>query len=253
MKKILFSLVAVAAAFSANAQIKNDRGTFDKPVAGNLAIELQVSPNVVGGGSFNLNDPFLQILASGLNTGAITGNTGSSQSFADLTAVSPMLKGRYFLSDNLALRVQLGILSASSTAKDEPVPGTSTKDKIGQSGFAVAIGLEKHYSGAERLSTYVGGDLLIGTASARSSFDNGTDEFKSAQGGFGFGLRGVTGFDYYFIPKVYIGAELGLGLSYNSYGVVKASGGALEDAKAKSSEFALTPFVLPAFRLGFRF
>lgn len=252
MKKILFSLLAVAAAFSANAQITNDKGTFEKPVAGALAIELQVSPNIIGAGTFNLNDPFLQILSSGLNTNAIEGNTGTGQSFANVTAVSPMLKARYFIADDVVLRVQLGILSASRTMKNE-VAGVSTSDKLSKGGFALALGVEKHFSGAERLSTYAGADILFGTASAKSVTDNGTTALTSKQGSFGFGVRVVTGFDYYFIPKVYLGAELGLGVSSNSYGVVKASGGPLVDGKAKSANFALTPFIIPAFRLGYRF
>jgi hypothetical protein len=252
MKKLLLSAMLVASVYSVNAQISNDRGTFEKPKAGALAVEMLMSPNVAGGGTFNLNDPFLVNLSSGLNTAAIEGNTGSTQTIASLNPVSPMLKGRYFLSDNLALRVQVGILTASKVTKNE-VAGVSVSDRVAKNGFALVLGVEKHFSGAERLSTYAGADLLIGSASAGSKVNDGTNDLTSKQSAFGFGLRGVTGFDYYFIPKVYLGAELGLGLSYNGYGVVKASGGTLTDSKEKSSSFTVTPFIIPAFRLGYRF
>ncbi|MDF2454784.1 MAG: hypothetical protein K0R51_777 [Cytophagaceae bacterium] len=257
MKKIILSLTVAAAALLAtesNAQISNDKGTFTKPVAGNVLVELQVTPNIIGGGVFNLNDPFLVNLGAGLNTAGIEGATGTAQDFdTDLAAFAPSLKGRYFLSDASALRVQLGFLSASRTLKGENGAGDATKDRISRGGFNLAIGYEKHFEGAERLSTYAGADLLFGMASAKSKFDDGTDELEAKQSGIGFGLRAVTGFDYYFIPKVYIGGELGLGLSYNSYGVVKASGGGLEDGVDKSSNFTLTPFVIPAIRLGYNF
>jgi hypothetical protein len=259
MKKIILSLTVAAATLLAtevSAQIKNDKGTFTKPVAGNLLIELQVSPNVIGGGSFNLNDPFLQNLSNGLDTASISAATPAAnpQGFSDLkTNVSPMLKGRYFLSDNTALRVQLGFISGSRTAKGENAANQATKSKVSRNGFALAVGLEKHFSGAERLSTYAGADLLLGFASAKSSFNDGTNTFSGKQNAFGFGLRAVTGFDYYFIPKVYLGAELGLGISYDSYGVVKNSGPGANNGVDKSSDFALTPFIIPAFRLGYNF
>ncbi len=260
MKKIILSLTVAAAALLAtevNAQISNDKGTFTKPVAGNLLIELQVSPNVIGGGSFNLNDPFLQNLSNGLDTSgiiALPNAAGSGQSFGDLkTSVSPMLKGRYFLSDDAAVRVQLGFISASRTAKGENGAGDATKAKVSRGGFALAVGYEKHFSGAERLSTYAGADILLGFASAKASFNDGTDTYTSKQSGFGFGVRAVTGFDYYFIPKVYLGAELGLGISYDSYGVIKNSGPGQDNGVDKSSDFALTPMIIPAFRLGYNF
>jgi outer membrane protein W len=260
MKKIILSLTVAAATLLAtevSAQIKNDKGTFTKPVAGNLLIELQVSPNVIGGGSFNLNDPFLQNLSNGLDTTgiiALPNAAGSGQSFGDLkTNVSPMLKGRYFLSDNSAIRVKLGFITASRTAKGENGAGDATKGKISRNGFALALGYEKHFSGAERLSTYAGADLLIGLAGAKASFNDGTDTYSSKQSAFGFGLRAVTGFDYYFIPKVYLGAELGLGISYDTYGVIKNSGPGQTNGVDKSSDFALTPFIVPAFRLGYNF
>lgn len=260
MKKIILSLTVAAASLLAtevNAQISNDKGTFTKPVAGNLLIELQVSPNVVGGGSFNLNDPFLQNLSNGLDTNGVNAYAsaaGGSNDFSALkTSVSPMLKGRYFLDDKTALRLQLGFISSSRTVKGENGAGDATKGKASKGGFAVALGLEKHFEGAERLSTYAGADILLGYAGAKSSFNDGTDTYTAKQNAFGFGVRAVTGFDYYFIPKVYLGAELGFGISYDSYGVIKQKGPGSNNGVDKSSDFGLSPFIIPAFRLGYNF
>ena len=54
--------------------------------------------------------------------------------------------------------------------------------------------------------------------------------------------------DYYVLPKVYVGLELGWGISYNNYGVVKYSSG---DNDMTNSEFTITPYVTPFFRLGY--
>lgn len=251
MKKVLLTLVALVAAVSANAQIKNDRGTFTKPVAGNVLIEMQVTPNLLGGGVFNLNDPMLQNLSGGLSTGDLITTTGSTQDFANLSSVVPSLKGRYFLSDASALRVQLGMILSSATSKNSASP--STKESIGRNGFDLIVGYEKHFSGAERLSTYAGADVMFGMIGAKSKVDNGTNTLTAKQSAIGFGVRAVTGFDYYFIPKVYLGAELGLGLSYNGYGVEKNSGGTLKDGTVKTNSFSVTPFITPAIRMGFNF
>jgi Putative OmpA-OmpF-like porin family len=256
MKKIILSLtVAAATLFAAevSAQIKNDKGTFEKPVAGNLIMEIQLTPNISGGNNFKLNDPLIGTISAGLSYTAIQTGTGNAQSFNDLATIAPSLKGRYFLSDDLALRVQLGVLSSSATTKVEPTTGPSTEQKISRSGFNLALGIEKHFSGAERLSTYGGADLVFGLVSAKAKSNNGTAEFSGKQKGTSFGLRVVTGFDYYFIPKVYLGAELGLGLSATSYGLVKRSGTGLVDGTDKSKSFSILPFATPSLRLGFIF
>lgn len=258
MKKLILSLTVAAAALLAtevNAQISNDRGTFNKPVAGNLILELQLTPDITGGGNqFKLNDPLLANISNGLSYGTITtGTTGAALNFANLAVVSPALKARYFLADDLALRVQLGVLASSATSKNEPTSGPSTEQKISRNGFQLAVGVEKHFSGAERLSTYAGAEIGFGLVSAKAKNNNGTDEFTGKQAGTSFGLRALAGFDYYFIPKVYLGAELGLGLAATSYGKVKKSGPGLNDSTNKSKEFSIVPFAIPSLRLGFIF
>jgi hypothetical protein len=243
MKKVVFVVLLSTLSSIGYSQIKNDKGTFEKPVAGTILIESSLSPNIVGGTLFSLNDMFLQNLSDGLNEDAVTGDGGPSRPKVTL----PMLKGRYFIADNMAIR---GLFNLAWGSNSEDNDGKVAK--VSETGFAISAGVEKHFTGAERLSTYVGADLLIGMSQISSSFeDDGKTEFSNS--GFGIGLRGITGFDYYFIPKVYLGMEVGYGLSYNSYGVVKASGDGLSDGKATSSSFGLSPFISPALRLGFRF
>ncbi|MFQ3576613.1 MAG: hypothetical protein SNJ77_09275 [Cytophagales bacterium] len=241
MKKLIFGAIALSV-FAVNAQIKNDRGTFTKPEAGEVIVEINATPNVTGGGVFSLNDPFLNNLSDGLNTGGL--DQGQGFDAVNGKYIAPLLKFRYFQSENFAFRAQFNFVTANNTVNND-----GKKNTVGRTGFALAVGFEKHKSGAERLSTYYGADLLLGLASARSK----TEDFTFSQSGFGFGLRGVAGFDYYFIPKVYLGAELGYGLGFNNFGVIKRKGTGQENDKVKESGFALAPFINPNLRIGFRF
>lgn len=237
MKKIIllsFSLLAFAVSF---AQIKNDKGTFTKPDAGEYVFETQMRFDVTGAGAlFSLNDGFLANLSAGMNQ-EILG--------APSKAYFPMLKVRKFTSKNSAQRFGLNLSYASTSVKDD-----NSSDKNSDFGLALSYGMEKHFSGAERLSTYVGADATVGFNSISNKFTAGSTTDKTSQFGFGFGVKAFTGMDYYIIPKVYLGIELGYGLGINSYGKTKFQTG---DNGQTSSDFTFTPFVSPTFRLGYRF
>ena len=88
----------------------------------------------------------------------------------------------------------------------------------------ISLGVEKHFKGSERLSTFVGADLLLGTN--KNYFERNTTTTTTApnpsttnnvqilkndinrESVFGLGL--LTGADYYIAKKVYLGIELGL-------------------------------------------
>jgi hypothetical protein len=220
------------------AQIKNEKGTFEKPKQRAIIFEMNLAPNITGGGMFSLNDPFLQNLYDGLNKEAMVKVSGLTN---NLKMYLPMMKVRYFYKDNIVLRAQANLIY--STAKR--ISGTKNENAATGS-FALAIGAEKHSVGAERLASYYGADVLIGFSNLNASNDN-TKE-NASQTGFGIGIRAVTGFEYYFIPKVYLGTEFGFGLGLNNYGTVKTETG---DTQQSSSDFALTPFINPVLRLGF--
>lgn len=221
------------------AQIKNDRGTFEKPVKGNVLVELTLTPNLTGGNIFQLNDNFLQNLVDDIEFPLVGGDGGDFKAPGQI--VLPMLKARYMNSDNSAFRGQFNLAIGSKTEK-----GGGGDVTTSQTGIAIALGYEKHMAGAERLSTYFGGDVLIGYA--KQSLKGSSETSAS---GFGFGLRGVTGFDYYFIPKVYLGVELGYGLSFRSYGDVTIAGTTVKDSG--SSTISLSPFAATQLRIGYRF
>jgi len=78
--------------------------------------------------------------------------------------------------------------------------------------FAIAagMGIENHLTGAERLSTYWGYHGILGYSSMMDENVMQTVDTLSLTAGV------FVGADYYFIPNVYFGVELGYGLSINS-------------------------------------
>ena len=91
-------------------------------------------------------------------------------------------------------------------------------------GYEVSLGygIENHFAGAERLSTYWGYGGLLGY------FDNGTsvdvDGNEVDLTGLTVGAEVFIGADYYIIPKVYVGMELNYGLGIASSDDVTAWG-----------------------------
>ena len=245
MKKLTVVAALLAASFGAYAQDY-------KPVAGNAVVELG--------------------LVGGLGT---TTTVLSPSAFG-----TPQVKVRYFLADQLAARV--GFNWSQSTTTNKFYGGPNGDDlgtqKIKGSIFMLNLGIEKHFAGTERLSTYVGADLLFrmtgvseknenyssgpipaaGYAANHSETFKGTNSAGTANSTTGFGLRAVTGADYYFIEKVYLGAEIGWGFIATSD---KKASAEITDSgtttttnfKSGGGSFDLAPAVSGTIRLGFRF
>lgn len=180
-----------------------------------------------------------------------------------------MLRGRYFVTNGLALRLGLNVNVASE--KDN-FYGTGIDDgKVGtlretESLFMVNLGVEKHFGGTDRLSPYVGADLLLGmfSESAKAENTNGTSYVQdfmmesSGPGASGVGLRAVFGADFYFAKHVYLGAEAGLGFFASKEGtttVTTTVGGVTTTTETLSpgSSFNLSPSVITGVRIGFVF
>ena len=81
MKRIFTLIIAFASFSVANAQIKNDRGTFTKPGAGEWVFETQMRVDATGGALFSLNDAFLSNLSSGMSSDLVGDNFTSKNYF----------------------------------------------------------------------------------------------------------------------------------------------------------------------------
>lgn len=187
---------------------------------------------------------------------------------------TPQLKFRYFLQDQWALRVGFNLTQQSTTTKFyEAAPGTGEGyARTMNSLFGVNAGIEKHFAGTGRLSTYVGADASIQFTGAASKWENSTDGSTYTAGAsrkvvgtnangdrsFGTGLRVITGADYYFVEKVYLGAEFGWGFMAVANGKSKtettvAGVTTTVERKSSGSEFNLMPSLTAGVRIGYRF
>ena len=209
MKKIILTAAAVFAFSFANAQIKTEAGTFTKPTEGSLLFELSFSPNLSG--------------AAGAAIFSLPNFYGSS---------IPGVKARKFVSDTKAIRYTGNVSISNSGQEDEDTSFT----------VALGIGVENHMKGAERLSTYWGyeGNVGFNVVGANPNASTPTVETTT----FGVSAQVFTGFDYYIMPNIYLGAEINYGLAVLN---TKSDG---EDGE---TSIKIQPNVLPSLRLGWRF
>lgn len=220
MNKITLSITSLLLSGFCTAQIKTNAGTFAKPTTGDIITEINFAPNLVGGqGIFTL---------STINN--------------DMDLVG--IKARKFISDTKAYRAIANLSISNSGEKD-----ANTDFKIG-----AGLGIENHLKGAERLSTYWGYEGKIGFVSATTTVDTESfleeeeeEELTSAIAikttKFGIAANIFTGFDYYIMPNIYLGAELSYGLAVTNTKEEVASG---------ETKFELAPSVTPFFRLGWK-
>lgn len=204
----------------ANAQdIKTNAGTFTKPVTGDIIMEINFSPDLTGQpGIFSL-----PTLSSEMNLVGI--------------------KARKFITDTKVYRAIANLSISNSGEK-----GANTDFTLG-AGF----GIENHMKGAERLSTYWGYEGKVGFVSGSSL------EEVTVEDGFGgfetveviskttkIGVAGnvFTGFDYYIVPNIYLGAEVSYGLAITN---------TKPESTSAATKFELAPGVTPTFRLGWKF
>ncbi|MGY8886340.1 MAG: hypothetical protein ACKVGT_05930 [Flavobacteriales bacterium] len=177
MKKVLF-VIALASFSFASAQITTNAGTFNKPAEGDTAFEFQFMPNLDG-----------------------------SAMFDDAGATVTMRK---FKSATKAVR-----WSASLDVSDTGVDGDAMAYSVG-----LGYGIENHFAGAERLSTYwgYGASLGYGGVGDSKTTDPDTGIVTDVEGVSAFSIGGglFLGADYYIMPKVYVGLEMGYGLSLAS-------------------------------------
>lgn len=188
------------------------------------------------------------------------------------------IRGRYFMSDNSALRVNLGLMYNSNSTITQQSGDDQEQLQTTTNVFNIDLrpGYEYHFSGTDRLSPYFGGGLIFEMQSTsevtevedgdnveewtvkNGQIQAGGQTLGPNQNGFtDLGLEGVAGVDYYFAESLYIGAELSLGLVYtmNSAVSVEYTGDAsnLPDDQEVGNNFNLGTNAMGNFRVGFVF
>ena len=147
------------------------------------------------------------------------------------------LFARHYIKNDIAIRLGFGVSYLNqNTFNEDSVTIVSTgsralevKDSsISRFDFKVAVGIEKHLGTTKRLDPYLGGELAIiriGATNINSSIDltdvTGTAKEKTIikqDGGVGFGMLGIAGFNYFLSKNLSLGAEFGYGLVYSKSG-----------------------------------
>jgi hypothetical protein len=199
MKKIIFLFaVAILSVTGANAQ---------KFQGGEKNIEVQFAP--LGGSPISLNG----------------------------------IRFRMFNSETSAIRIGLIANSVkTTTVREQQAKTLSSDDKViilpelydteTNRNLGISVGYEMHFTGTDRLSPYVGGQLsfVSGKETLVKEFHNAntaddqpkaenwvTWEMTRTQGTSTFALAAVAGVDFYFVDNFYLGAEMGLGFQSKTY------------------------------------
>ena len=237
MKKVLLTVAAVMTFGLMSAQEENTSAY--KPVKGTIATEVSLTGGL-NNADFNLNE------------GAV--------------------KFRYFFKDDMALRLGLGLNSTKFEDIDDSDPTNVVTETYKASNTTLKVGVEKHFAGAERLSTYAGADLLIGFRGANyEGSDNtttieidGTTTFpvnapgsvagNTYNAGTSFGVGLFTGADYYITKKVFLGVEAGLNfMSGKDKDITISSTGNPNVTAQGNKSGGFTTDVVGGVRIGFQF
>lgn len=148
---------------------------------------------------------------------------------SSLEWTAPTLRFRYFVNENIAGRVQLGLGDGMGTPASESWTFYENGDGTGATGTAeinrgawnAQIGGEYHMSATDRLSPYFMLGINFGGGSYSETWTE-SDGTQYAQGlsaqvdatSSMFGVGVGAGVDFYLVENLYAGLELGL--SYNS-------------------------------------
>jgi hypothetical protein len=112
---------------------------------------------------------------------------------------------KYFVSDDLALRI---LLALATTSQDSTI---STQESS-QTNYGVGVGIEYHFRPLYSTTPYVGAVVGFAGTSNKSTNDGVTTTVSGTQ----FSIAAIAGFDWFFTRGIAAGAEMGLGFATNS-------------------------------------
>lgn len=222
-KTITFLTVLMLAFATTNAQ----SNTPMKPDAGSFGMGFNIT------GLFNV--AFANWANSSLGTQPLpdAGNTGLLPATVGALVPQQMLFGRYYLSQDLAIRAGLGINSTNAkfvTTDSTGLPDqiATTTNQLSAFSFGLNAGVEKHMATeSKRLDPYVGGQISfamlgkiknVNTVESTTDLGALTETTDEWDGGLGFGIDVLGGFNYFFSDNFAIGAEMSWGFHTVSVG-----------------------------------
>ena len=234
MRKYLLFVLVFAGTAIANAQ----EGSV-KPGAGKFSVEVGFSP------------------------------LGMSRSSQSIYLPMGELTGHYSITNKINVRLGLGVSYAYSSYDngEDKENGWWYKSSASQTAISLAPGFSYSFGGTKKMTPYAGAEFRFVTTCSKqkqetideSQTQTNSDYVSSSYGQNlpfnGYGVNLFTGFNYYFVKNIYLGAEVGLGFLYkqDKQGVTKQSD--REDVKVeeKRNELGLNLYANPQIRLGWAF
>lgn len=162
------------------------------------------------------------------------------------------LRFRVFTANNLAYRAGISI----GAKRETPDINTTLNSLM----LNLRPGFEKHFTGTNNLSPYIGADLDL--AFQNSSFENTATNTKitgawsdsGIQRGFTrIGANFIIGADYYFSKRIYLGTEFGFGFESTKSADIRFEDNFSRPSIKGGSSFEIGPNFNSSFRLGFAF
>jgi len=244
MKKMILAAALIAA--SATTVVAEE--TNYAPAAGNFSVEVMFNPFSNDFGTFKLDQ----------------------------------LKGRYFFSDNDAVRFGIGFGLDNAKLTPRPDDNSDAWSKAKKGNFSIDLGYERHFFNYKRVNLYAGAGLgfALQSTSATSQTKDGNNTYESKicnamvwnedeqspledRSFTEFNIKAFTGIDFYVYKGLFVGAELGVKFGFQNYPGVYTKGGVDDNGNwsdSKESEkvdkvngFTLKTYVEPALRLGWTF
>ncbi len=140
---------------------------------------------------------------------------------------------RLFNSETSAIRIGLFVggsktddvaAQAGESSADSPELHDISKDFS----FSIRPGYEMHFAGTDRLSPYIGGEIMIGISKSTTdeqvaNSDDSVGTITTKDGSTTFGLNAVAGCDFYFSDAIYLGVEMGFGFASTSHADTEVS------------------------------
>jgi len=186
--------------------------------------------------------------------------------FGDSPVSMNGIRFRMFNSESSAIRIGFNIGGTNNNEVYSQQDKTEGSDgavvilpELNQSmqtfNFAIRPGYEMHFAGTDRLSPYVGAELMYAMQSSTMTREfhnanNADDQSKPENwqtwdmtvknGSSMFGLNALAGVDFYFVDNFYLGAEINLGFHSTSYKDRETTAGN-EDAWKYSEAAQLDP------------
>jgi len=217
---------------SVNAQ---DKESSFKPVPGSNGLEISFDPSAIfatGGNQFSLQNS--------------------------------LIKYRKFTTETSVLRLSANVSYGSNvkiTQQEDQFPDAlELKRKRRNYGLTLLPGIEKHFTGTDRLSPYIGAEALIGyhLYSDKREYQDIKDveTVKTTDGIFLLGVGVLAGVDYYIAESLYLGIELKYGMTYNNQLKTKTTDSGDDDndlERNNGSSFSFSPSITGNFRIGWNF